>query len=407
MKRTTLCGLVVLVGLFVGCKHPGLTKSPIHPVAIARAAVPVPAEAAMRYTATILPNQEIDLSFKTGGYVAWIAQRSSAAGGYRALDAGDLVRAGELLARLHVPELRSQVAQAAASVAGAVAARTSSEAQLEQARADAERAESDWTRAQRLYEQSALTKPDYEAAKNKYLLATEQVRQASAGISLQATQMKTSEARRIEADSLLVETELRAPFTGVVLGRDINAGSLVPSGGAAITLAEIDKVKVSFSVPDTKIRNLHLGDRLSLICEAVSSKPITGTVTVVAAVADRQSSTFRVDVTLPNADRRLRPGMITSVVIASDSKPIGAIASVPMSALIHRPSMGDGYGVFVIANEQGKSIARLRSIQPGQIEGDDIAILNGLEAGANVVVRGNTDLQDGDTVVEATQGDRP
>jgi hypothetical protein len=69
--------------------------------------------------------------------------------------------------------------------------------------------------------------------------------------------------------------------------------------------------------------------------------------------------------------------------------------------------MGDSYGVFVIANEQGKSIARLRSIQPGQIEGDDIAILNGLEAGANVVVRGNTDLQDGDTVVEATQGDRP
>jgi HlyD family secretion protein len=406
MTSRTPILFLLCCGIVSGCSRSTLPQPQPHPVSLARVSAGMPTASTERYTAVVLPNQQVDLSFRTGGYVQWIAQRRSAAGGMRALDAGDLILANAPLARLRVPEMQSQLEQAGASISGSVAARKGAEAQMAQARADAEHAEEDWARAQRLYAQAAMTKPDYEAAKNKHLIAQAQVSQAAEAIATEASRVQASQAQRAEAGALLAETELRSPFAGVVLTRGVNVGSLVASGGAAFTVAEIDKVNVAFSVTDAKIGSLHLGDRLSVLCDAVSPQPLTGIVTVVAAGADGQSSTFRVEVTLVNGDHRIRPGMVAAVVGPTANKRGGTAATVPLTSLVHRPEIGSNYGVFVVTEENERRFAHLQSVQVGSIEGNKVAILGGLNPGMEVVMRGNADLRDGDLVVNTTEGEQ-
>ena len=407
MTNRTPILFLLSCGIVSGCSRSTPPQPHLHPVSLIRSSAGIPEESAERYTAVVLPNQQVDLSFKTSGYVQWIAQRHSAAGGTRALDAGDMILAKAPLARIRGSELRSQVEQAGASVSGSMAARNGAEAQLAQARADAEHAEEDWSRAQRLYAQAALTKPDYEASKNKHLMAQAQVSQAAEAIATQASRVKSSKAQQAEAGDLLAEAELRSPFAGVVLTRAVNIGSLVTSGGPAFTVAEIDKVKVAFSVTDAKIGSLHLGDRLSVLCDAVSPQPLTGIVTVVASGADGQSSTFRVEVTLANGDRRILPGMVATVMVPIGNKRRGAAATVPLAALVRRPETGNSFGVYVVTEENGKRVAHFRAVDVGPIEKDSVTILGGLTPGTEVVTRGNADLRNGDSVVDTTEGAQP
>ena len=192
MTRRTPILFLLCSGIVSGCSRSTPPQPQPHPVLLMRVSADIPKESVERYTAVVLPNQQVDLSFKTSGYVQWIVQRQSAAGGMRALDAGDVILANAPLARLRGPELLSQVEQAGASVSGSVAARKGAEAQLAQAKADAEHADEDWSIAQRLYAQAALTKPDYEAAKNKHLMAQAQVIQAAETIATQASRVKAS-----------------------------------------------------------------------------------------------------------------------------------------------------------------------------------------------------------------------
>jgi membrane fusion protein (multidrug efflux system) len=230
------------------------------------------------------------------------------------------------------------------------------------------------------------------------------VSQAAETIATQASRVLASQAQRAEAGALLAETDLRSPFAGVVLNRAVNVGSLATSGAPAFTVAEIDKVKVAFSVTDAKIGSLHLGDQLSVLCDAVSPQPLTGIVTVVASGGDGQSSTFRVEVTLANGDHRILPGMVASVMVPTGIKSSAATATVPLAALVRRPEMGNSFGVYVVTGENGKRIARFRAIEVGPIEKDSVAILGGLAPGMEVVTRGNADLRNGDSVVNTTEG---
>ena len=398
MRNRIIALLIFPATLQTGCKQTSKPDVVIHPVTLVKAASVFSEQGEARYSAVILSNREADVSLKTGGYVDWVAQRPSAAGGLRALDAGDLLKAGTPIVRLRAPELAAQLAQARASVSGAVAAQQEAEAQVEQAHAAAQQAEDDWARAQRLYAQAALTKPEYEAARTRYTSTLAQSSQAAAAVSAQAANIRSSEARQMEASALLRDTELRAPFSGVVVRRNVTLGSLIASGASAFTVAEIEKVRVLFSVPDLKIGSLHLGDRLPVQCEASGSASFLGVVTLLAAAANRQTSTFNVEVTLANVDRSLRPGMIATVSLPSTKREVRAIAVVPLAAVVHRPDIPGGYGVFTITTTAGRSVAHLQAVRPGPMEGDDVTIQSGLRPGAVVVVEGSADLLDGQTV---------
>jgi len=404
MNRRISALLLLFGGVLAGCDKTSRPYDSSRPVTAIRVGSYTPAETATRYTAVVVPNRQVDLSFKTAGYVEWLAQRNSAAGGTRPLDAGDMVVAGWSLARLRTPEMRSQVDQAGSAVSSAMATQKSAEAQLDQARADVEHAEADWMRAQSLYAQAALTKPDYEAAKKKHLVAQAEVAEAKEAIATQSARVYAATAQRREARALLADTELHAPFDGVIVSRNINIGSLVAEGATAFSFADVNRVKVAFSVPDIALHSLHLGDHLPVSCDAVSSELLTGTVTLIAATADAQSSTFRIEVTLANSDHHIHPGMVAAVTMPTSKNSVLPEASIPLNALVHRPEMKDSYGVFAVVQEGTKKIARLRLIQLGEIHGDSAEVLKGLEPGTEVILMGGDTLLDGDAITDVGEG---
>src|ERR1044071_4900019 len=98
MKTKILLSIIVLVstGLASGCGKAETKEKPLRPVR-AKAAEKRPAAGAVRYSASIRPNSQVEIAFKVGGYVEGVAQAPDGVGGWRHIQAGDVVSKGTVL----------------------------------------------------------------------------------------------------------------------------------------------------------------------------------------------------------------------------------------------------------------------------------------------------------------------
>jgi RND family efflux transporter MFP subunit len=327
----------------------------------------------VRYSASIEPFEQVTLSFKASGYVDEVLRRTGADGRLRTVQAGDHIGKGTVLARVRESDYRERVSQGRARLA-------ESEASLTKARLDLERART-------LFASDSLTKPELDAAQAAFDAARARVASAQADIEL--------------AQSALGDTALIAPSSGVVLERRIEAGSLAAVGTAAFVLAEVSSVKARFGIPDGMIHSVRLGDAIDVIVESADGAPFPGHVTAIAPAAEAQSRVFDVEVTVSNRDRRLRPGMIGTVVLGRTPGAAAAAAdaqlTVPLTAVVRADAAGQ-FAVVVVEQTKGAQIARLRRVELGEVFGNAIAIRSGLAAGERVVVSGASMLIDGDHV---------
>ena len=109
---------------------------------------------------------------------------------------------------------------------------------------------------------------------------------------------------------------------------------------------------------------------------------------------------FDVEVTIPNRDGRLRPGMIGSVSLGTEAaQPDPTIAAaVPLSAIVRAAKSGGEYSVFVVEGRAEDQRARARTVTLGPVEGNLVGITKGLSAGEQVVVMGAALVTDGEAV---------
>lgn len=310
----------------------------------------------VRYSASIRPDVQVDVAFKVSGYVEDIAQVRGADGRMRNVQDGDYVRRGSVLARIRDREYRDAVAQA--------------EATLTQAKAD-------FDRVSQMFENKSASKADYDAAYAKY----------------QATQ-----AQHDQATQSLNDCSLRAPLDGYVLRRAVEVGTLVAPGAAGFSVGDLRAVKVVFGVPDVLVATMKPGTPQNVAAEAVPGTTLRGRITRVAPSADPSSRVFEVEVTLPNADGRLKPGMIASLEVAGAAAQASAATLVPLNAVVRPPGNANGYAVFVVEDRQGRQLARLRRVELGDVSGNFIRVTAGLQGGEQVIVRGATLAVDSQTV---------
>jgi multidrug efflux system membrane fusion protein len=181
-----------------------------------------------------------------------------------------------------------------------------------------------------------------------------------------------------------------------VLSRDVEVGALVGTGTAAFVLADTHLVKAVFGVPDTRVSDVNLGAAQTITTSSLPGQ-FHGRITSVSPSADPKSRVFSVEVTIPNSDSRLKPGMIATITLGA-----GALKNrttvVPLSAVVRSTQQTDGFAVFVVADQSGKTVAHERTIEIGDTYGNLISVLNGLKAGEPVVVAGGTLIKNGDEV---------
>jgi RND family efflux transporter MFP subunit len=337
-----------------GCGGEEPAPTPPLPVTVVAAGGSPDGAGETRYSGAIKADASVDVAFRMSGVVDAVTQVRGADSRMRALQDGDLVRRGQVLARLRQSEFRDQVSDA--------------EAGRRQAQADYER-------AAQLYENRSVSKAEYDAAYARY----------TAGIA------KQSEAAISPGDATL-----RAPIDGVILRRTVEVGSLAGPSAPAFTVADTRVVKVIFGVPDVVVAGLRPGGRLGIQAEAMPGATLQGRITRISPSADPSSRLFEVEAALPNPEGRLKVGMLATLTLGDEAR--GASLYVPLAAVIRPARDSAGYAVYVVRDSAGGAVARLHPVRLGEVSGNLIAVQHGLTPGERVIVRGATIVANGQPV---------
>lgn len=324
---------------------------------------------ALRYSANIEPNKSVDLAFKVDGYVKEILQVAGAEGQTRDIQAGDPASEGTVLAAIDPQQYDDQVKEA--------------KSQLASANAALKKAEADFKRAKVLYDSQSMTAPEYDSYQKEY----ESAQAAVAGAKAQLN----------DAEVNLGYTKLKAPLSGVVLQRNIEVGTLVSPQTAAFVVADVSSVKAVFGVPDVNLKDVKVGETLSVANDSYPDESFSGKVTEIAPAADSTTRVFDVQVTLPNPDGRLKVGMVVALALSAGPSAAPMIV-VPLTAVVRGSSGPESYAVYVLDKKGQSDAARLKEVQLGEVSGNEIAVTGGLAAGDQVIVSGATLVSDGQDV---------
>jgi RND family efflux transporter MFP subunit len=433
MKQRTLKAVAVSAVLLVAAvasvamlkpRQKQLEKSAV-PVKVAAVELNTAGGGEQRYSATIIPRIEVELAFKVGGYVDAIQQVRGVDGRARDLQEGDRITAGAVLARVRqsdyqvkvkeaesqAHEARSAIDAAKAQYQEALSGIASSKAQLAEAEAAFEKAKLDYDRAQTLIASQSLTKSNFDAAKAQFDAATAKVAAARSQVGMiearadsAKAQIEVIEARSRGAQAVVQEkmiplqdTALRAPLSGVVLKKSVEKGTLVSPGTAGFVVADTSSVKAVFGVADVAVPEMKPGSTLFVETETMPGTEFRGQITAVFPAADPKSRSFNVEVTIPNPEFLLRPNTVVSLKVGT-MQDAPAPPAVPLNAVIKAKSNPNGYAVFVVTEQDGRQIARLRDVKLGESYGNTVAVTEGLKQGERVITTGNTLVNDGDQV---------
>ena len=360
-----------LTGLYgisqAGCGHAASEEKPLTPVRIAQVQT-ISAGSETRYSANIVPNAQVDLAFKSGGYVESIRQVRGADGRLRNVDIGDWVTRGTLLAVVRQKDYVDQREQA--------------KAQLARAQADYEHAKLSFDRTSNLYSSKSATKPEYDSAKAQYDSSIAALNNAKAILA--------------QSQTALEDSSLRAPFDGWIIKRNVEVGALVGPSVAGFTIADTRAVRAIFGVPDNAMGRIKLGQRQSVSTDALPQE-FAGRITAIAPAADPKSRVYSVEVTVPNPHNQLKAGMIASLSLGGDILPRTVLA-VPLSAVIRDPEHPQGYAVMTTDGPGDPATVRAHAVELGDAYGNMIQVVGGLKADQRVVTAGSTLVRSGDKV---------
>ena len=394
---TTLVCAIAFGSLGVsGCSKEAAAERPPTTVSVGSVTERSYAEG-QRYTASIEPDTQVVLAFRASGYVDRITSLKGADGRVRAVQAGDVVKKGTVLAVVRQADYKVKVEEGKTGVDEAKSTLEQSEAQVAEARAAYERAKLDFERATALYASQSMTKPDYDAAKAQLDSSKARLDSAQAQVGVVKAKIAAAAARVDEANIALADTQLAAPMDCVVIRRSVEVGSLVGAGAEGFVVADTRTVKAVFGVPDIAVHTLKPGDALTVTSEALPGRTFGGVVSSVAPAADAKSRVFDVEVSIANGDQALKSGMIASLTVADAPAP-ASLPVVPLNAVVRSKKNPDGYAVFTVAENLDDAVVTAHEVTLGPVYGSEVVVASGVSLGDRVVVTGATLITDGDHV---------
>ena len=197
----------------------------------------------------------------------------------------------------------------------------------------------------------------------------------------------------------LERTVIRAPFAGTVGLRLVSPGAYVKPGDDIANLESLGAMKLDFRVPETYLARLSVGQTLAARVDAWPDQSFEGNIYAIDPALDPETRTVLLRARLPNKGSKLRPGLFARVSLILERRenalvaPEQAIVPVGQKTLVYR--VVDGKAVM--------TPVKLGLRQPGQVE-----ILEGLNAGDQVVTDGQLKIRDGATVtVQPPPGIQP
>ncbi|GGD33944.1 efflux RND transporter periplasmic adaptor subunit [Aureimonas glaciei] len=351
--RIVFC--LVLLGL-AGCQpeeepHPPAVR-PVRAVTVE----PSPSADSVTLTGSIAARVEGNLSFRTSGQII-----------ERAVDVGDRVRKGQVLARID-PKVQQ------ADLASARAARESADADVEQATAA-------FSRSQSLLDRGFTTRREFDAADRALKVA-----RANAASAV---------ARFESAEETLSYTNLTAEADGIVTARELDTGEIAQAAATVFTVAFDGPRDAVFEVYESLLLGGRQPPQVTVALAADPSVEARGRIREVSPTVDRQTGTVRVKVGLEATPAAMTLG---AAVVGTADRPSGPVITVPASAIT---ALDGETAVWVFDPASGQALPRPVTVVSYQAS--TVTVRDGLATGDRVIIEGTKLLRPGETVVLAKE----
>lgn len=296
---------------------------------------PQPIENKIFTTGTLLANEEVELRPEVSGRVITVS-----------FEEGRGVRRGDILLKINDRELQAELKRK----------------QLEETLAVDE-----VRRKKALYDINGISQEDFDRAQNA---------------------LNIIRAEREVIESQLAETEIVAPFDGVVGLRYVSEGSYVTPTTLVATMQDIDPIKVEFSVPEKYSGKLKAGTDVMIQAGDIEERH-QGRIYAVEIKVDPATRTLKARATIPNPEGRLIPGSFARVEITLERIPQAIV--IPTGAIL--PQL-EGDKVFICEN----GLARSVPVTTGTRTERSVQISRGLNPGDTLILTGLMQVTDGKPV---------
>lgn len=351
MKGQVSKGMGLLLGIIVIASGVYLSRRPPDAVAQVPAVQPVAVVKVARgnlcrivhLTAELAPYQDIDVYAKVAGYLDSIK-----------VDIGDNVKAGQVIAKLDLPEQR---------------------ADHEKAKVDYEMAKLDYDRL----ESVAKRKPG--------LIAQQDLDEKFAVVNV-------AKAKLAYAQTILDYAVITAPFDGFITKRWANPGALIQTGISSSTavpvvrLAEIKKLRLVFQVPESSVEQIRVGVPVEITI-GTTQQVIQGKIARYARKLDDATRTMSAEVDLDNSDLSLTPGIYANVDLRLDARE---------NVLVLPPQAVSGKENSTVLRVNANNKTEECPVKLGLQAKDKVEIVSGLVEGDSVVFGSRSALSPGATV---------
>ncbi|WP_019851377.1 efflux RND transporter periplasmic adaptor subunit [Desulfitobacterium sp. PCE1] len=288
---------------------------------------------------------------------------------------GDKVQAGQVLFTMDTVDLQKSVDTAMIAIKSAELSYQMTKDSLDSAKENLERQRA-------LYEAGAISKVQFEGMED-------QVTSLENNLKAVQLQMEQAQLGYNQAYDAMSDMTVTAPVSGTLAALNVVVGQMASQAMAAVTITQLDALYVSLSVPENIVNTLKVGQEATVIINSAGEKEIKGVLTSLAPAANAQTGLYPVKVTIENTENLVKPGMFAKVEIPTKTKE--NVLAVNSEAVVLK---NGEYIVFVVEEER----AVAKKVRSGLDTGAEVEILEGLQTGEQVVVKGQTLVEQGSKV---------
>jgi RND family efflux transporter MFP subunit len=292
------------------------------------------------------------------------------------VDIGDHVHKGQVLATIETPRLDADLVAAQARLRAADAEVTVRQAEAHFARSTYER----WNNSPK----GVVSEQEREEKK-----AASESAQARKNAAVAQVNLAQAEVDRLTASKEF--QDVRAPFTGIIVQRQIDIGNLVTAGSTSgntplYRMTENDPIRIFVFAPQSAAASMKVGTQAHISVSNLQGRSFDGTITRTANAVDVNARTLRVEVDLPNPDGALVPGLFVQVAFALHTQ---GVSQVPAAALVFGVS---GPQVAIVGSN---GTVEFRNVSIARDNGGVVELAAGVKPGEKVALNISSQIADG------------
>lgn len=240
-------------------------------------------------------------------------------------------------------------------------------AQLASLQVDLQLAQVQFDRAAKLVKERTVSQSEYDEARYR---------------------LESAKANLASSQAQMIKKRIRAPFSGLIGIRQVDLGEYLPAGAEIAPLQSLDPIYVDYTLPERYLADISVGQAIELQVQAYPNETYGGEIQALNPGINPGTRSIHIRGILDNPAGLLRPGMFAEVDTQLPQR--DAVLTLPEQSIIYAPY---GDSVFVVQEKDDQKIVQRRQIITGDVRNGRIEIVDGLEAGDEVVIAGQVKLR--------------